>query len=79
MTKNEEQLRGRQKLIAMCINDPKLGAEYLRRAAETLERCKNTEQITKALADILFLSKSTIYKTYYNESFVKTENKALAS
>ena len=78
MTKNEKQLIGRKRLIEMCINDPEKGAEYIRRASETIRRTRTADQTIKALSELLFLSESTITKDLYRNNFVKTELKAIA-
>ena len=79
MTKNEKQLIGRRRLIEMCINDKEKGAEYIRRASETLRKCTTTDQVIKALSELLFLSQSTIEKDLYCKNPVKTEIRKLAS
>lgn len=79
MKKNDEQLQGRIALVQLCFNNPKEGAEYLIRAAETLMACQTSDQRIKCLMDVLFLSERTVFRDLAKENTDTTELQALAS
>jgi len=48
--------------VQKCIDDPKTGAETLRRLADELEANKKTSDTINTLKKVLFISETTIYR-----------------
>jgi len=60
MIKNTKTLEKRQALINLAVKDPKEAAKYFELAALSLTQAQNTCTIVDILANILFLSETTI-------------------
>lgn len=62
MKKNEEQNRDRAEFIKLTLNDSKAAARQLKEMATRLERARTTSDRVSIVADLLYVSESTIFR-----------------